>query len=536
MGRKIVRCSAPVASSILFILIGFAFIPQAGIQNDEALFASGIYEQAGIALSVKILGHRIPVMLNSYLGAFKSWVYAPIFRFWRPSPFSLRVPVVLAGAMTICLFWSLLRRIAGGRAAAAGCVLLASDTLFLITSCFDWGPVVLQHLLLVSGLLCLVQFHRERHRRLLAMGFFLFGLALWDKSLFAWILSGMATAAVVVFPKELWKSLNPRNLVLATLAFCVGAAPLIFYNIRFPLETLRANAAYTADDVAGKSHLLLSTFNGSGLFGYIPRDSTPGTPHPPRAAIERMSIRISDLTGGRRTGFLGYAGLAALSLFPLLWSTPARKPMAFSLIATVLAWIQMLYTKGAGGSVHHVILLWPFPALFIAVAFTEASRRAGRAGTLLLGGAIFFLAATSALVTNEYFALLVRNGGGVEWTDAIYPLSDCLRRVKATAIYLDDWGMFDVLRMLNRGKLPLRVGSDPLTKPQLDAEDKGVVLARISDPDAVLVGHSDSAELFTGVNAKLRAIAAEAGYRREMLADISDRNGRVMFEVFRFRR
>src|SRR6266446_735295 len=128
------------------------------------------------------LRHRIPVMLNSYLGAFKSWVYAPIFRFWRPSPFSLRVPVILAGAMTVCLFWSLLRRIAGCRAACVGCVLLASDSLFLITSCFDWGPVVLQHLLLVSGCLPLVRFHQEQRQRFLVAGFFLFGLALWDKA------------------------------------------------------------------------------------------------------------------------------------------------------------------------------------------------------------------------------------------------------------------------------------------------------------------------------------------------------------------
>jgi hypothetical protein len=323
---------------------------------------------------------------------------------------------------------------------------------------------------------------------------------------------------------------------LSGVAFCVGAAPLILYNVRFPLKTLRTNTAYTADDVAGKSHLLLSTFSGSGLFGYIPRDGDAGTPHPPRTAIERMSIRISDLTGGRRAGFLGYAGLAALLLFPLLWSTPARRPMAFSLIAMGIAWIQMLFAKGAGGSVHHVILLSPFPALFIGVAFAEASRPAGRAGTLLLAGAILFLAATSALVTNEYFAQLVRNGGGVEWTDAIYPLSDGLRRVKPRAIYIDDWGMLDVLRMLNRGKLPLRVGSDPLSKAELDAEDKGIVLARIADADAVFVGHSDSAEMFTGVNARLRAMAGEAGYRREMLAEISDRNGRPVFEVFRFQR
>src|SRR5712692_4811076 len=170
MSPKAIRCSTPLISSLLFILIGFAFIPQAGIQNDEALFASGIYQQTGIAQGVKVFGHRIPLMLLSYLGALKSWIYAPIFRLWKPSAFSLRVPVILAAAVTIWLFWSLMRRIAGYRAAAAGSALLASDTLFLITSCFDWGPVVLQHLLLVSGSLCLVRFHHEVAPRFLMAG------------------------------------------------------------------------------------------------------------------------------------------------------------------------------------------------------------------------------------------------------------------------------------------------------------------------------------------------------------------------------
>src|SRR5207302_6860219 len=136
MSPKAIGWSTPLISSLLFILIAFAFIPQAGVQNDEALFASGIYQQMGIAQGVKVFGHRIPLMLMSYLGTLKSWLYAPIFRFWKPSDYSLRVPVILASGATIWLFWSLLRRIAGDRAAAIGVVLLASDTLFLITSCF----------------------------------------------------------------------------------------------------------------------------------------------------------------------------------------------------------------------------------------------------------------------------------------------------------------------------------------------------------------------------------------------------------------
>jgi len=532
----VIRWSTPLISSLLFILISLAFIPQAGIQNDEALFASGIYQQMGIAQGVKIFGHRIPVMLISYLGALKSWLYAPIFRLWKPSAFSLRVPVILAAGGTIWLFWSLLRRIAGDRAANTGAALLASDTLFLITSCFDWGPVVLQHLLLVSGALCLVRFHHELAPTFLAGGFFLFGLALWDKALFVWILIGMAIAAALVLSRELCKSLNLRNLIMASTAFCLGAAPLIFYNVSFPLETFRSNTGFDSAEVPAKTRVLLNTFSGIALLGYIPRNDAAGHPRDPHGMIENISIRISDLTVGRTTGFLGYALLAAALLFPLLWRTPARKPMAFAVIAMAAAWIQMLYAKGAGGSVHHAILLWPFPALFVAVAFAEASRRIGPVGTPLLAAVLVYLVGANALVTNEYFSRQVRNGGGEVWTDAIYPLSDSLRRVKAHTIYINDWGILDVLRLLNRGKLPLRVGSDPLSKPQLDADDKRIVLARMSEAESIFVGHTDAAEQFAGVNARLRALAAEGGYRREMLAEIADRNGRPIFEVFRFER
>src|SRR5437879_6185586 len=204
-------------------------------------------------------------------------------------------------------------------------------------------------------------------------GFLLFALALWDQALFVWILSGMAVAATLVLSRELWKSLNLRNLITTSTAFCLGAAPLIFYNVSFPLETFRSNAAFASGEVPGKTRMLLNTFSGIALFGYLPRNDAAGHPRDPHGMIESISIKISYLAGGQPAVLLGYALLSAALLFPLLCRTPTRKPMAFALIAMAVAWIQMLYAKGAGGSVHHAILLWPFPALLVAVAFAEAS-------------------------------------------------------------------------------------------------------------------------------------------------------------------
>jgi hypothetical protein len=404
-----------------------------------------------------------------------------------------------------------------------------------MTTCFDWGPVVLQHLLLVSGVLCLLRFCQDQRRRFLAAGFFLFGLGLWDKALFAWILSGMAVATIAVFPKELWRSCGLRNLAVAGLAFCIGAAPLIRYNVLEKLATFRSNAHFDDRELPVKIQQVFSALSGQSLFGYLARnDPGDGNPRSPQTALERVSVRISEIAGSPRKGFLGYGLLLAVLLLPWVWFTPARRPMAFALIAVTVAWLQMLFGKGTGGSLHHVILLWPFPTLFIAVAFAEASRRLGPAGKPVLAIAVVFLAASSALVTNEYLAGLVRNGPEVVWTDAVYSLSDHLRRVKPPVIYIDDWGIHETLSLLSRGTLPLSDGTSPLTNPQLSEEDRQTVLNRIAELDAIHVVHPDRLEMYKGVRNKLLALAAEAGYRRESLAEIPDRNGRVMFEIFRF--
>ena len=117
------------------------------------------------------------------------------------------------------------------------------------------------------------------------------------------------------------------------------------------------------------------------------------------------------------------------------------------------------------------------------------------------------------MVTNEYFSSLVRNGGGAVWTDAIYPLSDYLKKSKPHVVYINDWGIFNVVRLLTEGQLPLQVGSDPLNKPSFDESARRILRDRISESRAVFVTHTDQNEMFKGVNAKLQTLATEAGYR-----------------------
>jgi hypothetical protein len=522
-----------LAFCLLFFVLGWLFLPHLGVQNDEALFASPLLQPKAASL-VKIGHSRLPLMLMSYLGTLKTLIYRPIFAGFGTGMYAVRAPMLLAGTASIWLFFLFLGRAAGQRAALLGCGLLAVDTLFLLTVAFDWGPVALQHLLLLGGLFFLVGFYQTRQAPRLFLGSFLLGLGMWDKALMTWMLAGILIAAVAIYPKDILSVLTPKRLGLSAAAFLLGALPLVVFNIDTKLSTFRSHTSYDAHDVPGKARLLLNTANGSSLFGWLNNEDwqTP-MPHQPAGPVETLSAKISSLAGYPRRSLLLYAFLAALLLAAFVRGA-ALRAILFALIAMIIAWIQMALTANAGGSVHHAILLWPLPQMVIAISFAAASRRLGRFGVPVLAGALAIMMIAGVLVTNEYYRLVLRNGGGQNWTDAIFRLSDYMKSDSSKTVYCVDWGIMDSLRLLNHGKLPLRVGTDLVSQAKANADDRQTLMKAIAAPDNVFLAHTKDFEFFQGNDDRLVNYATAAGFKREMLATIPDSYGRQVFEVYRF--
>jgi len=522
-----------LACCLLFFASGWLFLSHVGVQNDEALFASPLF-QPKAAYMVKIGHSRLPLMLMSYLGTLKSLIYRPIFAVFGTGVYPMRAPMLLAGAASIWLFFLFLRRAAGVRAAVIGCGLLATDTLYLLTVALDWGPVALQHLLLLGGLLLLVGFYQTCQAPRLFWGCFLLGLGMWDKALMTWMLGGVVVAAGILYGRCIWKMITPKRLAIAAGGFLLGALPLVVYNVDTKLSTFRGNTTYDAHDVPGKFHLLLATADSGGLFGWLNNEDwqTP-SPRPPVGAIASASDRISSLTGHRRHNLLLYAFLAALLLTPLTRGT-ALRAILFALIAMTVAWLQMAVTANAGGSVHHAILIWPLPQMVIAIAFAAASRRIGRFGVPVIAGVLAVLMISGFLVTNEYYRMILRDGGGQNWTDAIFRLSDYMKGDSSKAVYCVDWGIMDSLRLLNHGQVPVRVGTDLVSRAETNGDARQGVMKAIAAPDSLFLAHTKDWEFFAANDEKLVNFAAANGYRREMLATIPDSWGRPVYEVYRF--
>jgi hypothetical protein len=518
---------------VLFLASGWIFLPHAGVQNDEALFASPLFPPKASAV-VKIGHSHLRLMLMSYLGTLKTWIYRPIFATFGTGMYATRGPMLLAGAISVWLFFLFLRRAAGYRPALIGAGLLATDTLYLLTVCFDWGPVALQHLLLLGGLLLLVGFYQTCQAPRMFWGCLLLGLGMWDKALMIWMLGGIFVAAAILYRKEILAVTTLRRLGIAALGFALGALPLIVYNVDTNLSTFRSNTSYDTHDVPGKARLLMATAQGGGLLGWLNNEDwqTP-QPHSPDGAIESASAKISTLARHPRRNLMLYAFIAALLLTPLARGA-ALRAILFALIAMIVAWLQMAITANAGGSVHHAILIWPLPQMVIAISFASASRRLGRAAVPVLASALAVMMIAGLLVTNEYFALLVRNGGGQNWTDAIFRLSDYMQGTSAKTVYCVDWGIMDSLRLLNRGKLPLRIGTDMVQRAQSGDEGREVMMKAIGDPANVFLAHTKEWEFFEKNGERFVNYAASVGFRREILATIPDSYGRAVYEVYHF--
>ena len=520
---------------LVFLCAGLLLIPYPGVQNDEALFANGIYTPQTQVEHITLFGLPVPIMIMTYVGALKAWIYTPIFSVWAPSPYSLRIPVLLLGALAVWLYSRYLALISGRRAALIGALLLATDVTFLLTTTFDWGPVALQHTLLIGGLVLVLRFYRGKSMLALGSGFFLFGLALWDKALFLWMLSGIVVAAALLYHREIRSVLTVKRCGFAALAFLLGSLPFVGYNLANGFQTFRGKQ-YSFSIFSYKAEIMTRSLTGTALAGYLIDFDTPA-PVPEHAeGIEAVSLGIADLAGHPQRGPLPWLlGLAILTA-PLSFRSGRGRLLLFFAIGFAIAWFQMLITEGAGASAHHTILLWPHVIGFVAVSLASVmdsmpSRTVWVAWLLV---AVATLA--NILLINWHLAGFVRFGPGPAWTTASYSLAEAVNRTKPAVIFTADWGMGDALRMLLRGEIPIHNAVEPYHLTELDDAERQAILSRLNAEAAVYINYVDGRDVFPNAKRLFQECAEEHGFTQELIEVVRDSRGRDVFELYRFQR
>ena len=119
------------------------------------------------------------------------------------------------------------------------------------------------------------------------------------------------------------------------------------------------------------------------------------------------------------------------------------------------------------------------------------------------------------------------------FSDAIFPLSEELDSNGGT-VYAADWGTFDALSFLHRGKLALLPRWDEIAAESRNpAQDRAVKMMML-DPNARIVSHVKEREVFVGQSDRLEVLARGLELRKTVLKTIPDSNGRPVFEIFRY--
>jgi hypothetical protein len=467
-----------------FVAAACLFIPQLGIEEDEVHFVPSIYDARTVG-SVKVWGHRFPTMIETYAGAAKTYLYTPIIKAIRPTLWSLRLPVVMAGALFLWLLFVATTRLTNDLVAAALVWVIATDPVFLLTTTFDWGPVALQHLLIIAAFAFLA-----RSKPMVFMAFMAFGLAWWDKGTAAWVSGALFVSAIVFMPGPVMANVTFFNAMKAVCGFAAGALPFFQYNIWNHWATFNDNARLSIGGLPEKFRAMWATLDGRGMFGYIVRGGTP------------LWYSLAPL---------GIAAALALLLHRRV--APVRPVALFALSTGLLTWTAMLLTANGGGSVHHIILVWPWPHLFAVCVLGYALKRKP-----------FVAAATAIAISNIvmigwYAQRTYQFSPTSAWSDASFGLPGVIPANRK--IVTIDWGIDNAATFLTRGG------------PVIDRTFSGLADSDVPDIErSEFLAHAPGEEMIAGNNARFDAAIGKLGFMRVTDHIVADRRGRPFFISF----
>lgn len=457
-----------------FAWCALSAIAHPGPQYDEVLFVNGAlggHYANGSFVSARF--HGVVTMLMPYIGALKSWLYAPLFELFGVSMSTIRVPAVAAAATTICIAFALARRLFGVWPAALLAVLLATDPNYIAMSKTDYGPIVLSGLLRVGALAAYLAWMRTGSLRYVWLLAGSVALGIFNKVDFLAFAAALALAAVVVDHRRIVARVRGRPRGTAFAAVALAAVLVVEYaEIYVPARAFPATESGAG--FSGRLHevwtLYQNTMDGSGFYGYM-----TGTPLGQRTAIAAATVVVVALAAA----FVSWG----LRCRRTLAEPPAAavRTTGFLLVLLLAVGFALAATPAAVGP-HHAMLLWPLPAL-LAVSLVSAATRlrspaARIAGTAVLALGLVGLAGTQIRVADTYRSAFASDRAWPPgWTTEAYPLASAVRRYApgVDAILTVDWGIANQLLALGDDDVRRRIvddwgtfaGGDPAAIDQL---------------------------------------------------------------------
>jgi hypothetical protein len=458
---------APLAFSLLlFGVLTLAQLELPGLYYDEALdvvpsmqllLGQPVSLERGVGVWVG--NTAFPVMIMDYVGAVNTYLMVPFFAVLGVNVYSLRLMTVFLSVITLLLAYRVGRRFFGEAVALLATFLLAIHPSFVFWSRMGITVTSVMAVFSLGSLLAFVAWWDQRDGRWFVAGCLLLGLGLWSKLLFLWwILALLAVGFALLawqamevgsgWPRRLRDSLaavvTRGHFWAGALAFLLGAAPLIWYNVvsGATFATLQKNLVTTEYGV-NNLDLMRNLATAWDTFRVLLDGSYFWYQGGPFANDAYLPVFLVAAAGS--------------VLLVIEGARQHRRALFVSLAIVVLLIVESSVTV-SGHWATHLFISYPFPQLVVALcAVLVASRwRSGAkrlAGWALAAALVLPVVAGDLYVDWEYQATMNDTRGVATASNSIYKLSDYLDTqgiVKPLAV---DWGFSKNIQILTLGRV-----------------------------------------------------------------------------------
>ncbi len=475
------------ACSLITLALGAPLVKIVGLGQGEVYHAVVTVPMLGSNLA-KPLSHYpfMPLMKDSYQGSFKIFLLYVPFKLFGAGTSPLRW-TTLAIASLIPFFVVLLAaRLYGLYLGALLGVLVAADHALILIGCFDTGPAVLMLLWKLSGLWLLAEWWLGRGKPLLLFGAgWVFGMALWDKSHFLWVLAALPVCAVLL-PWRKWRErLTAANVAAGLGGFLLGAAPYLIHNLMNPLVSIKDPGHLGWDLmvhlprltywIAERGNILIDTLSGSGQYS---------------------------VAGVERNGPILFTFVATLALTLILapFGLLRRRGGTLRHAAFWLALSGLIFLAACLSPVpvkwHHLYTIYPLPYIAMTAMIAHVLAHYPALVSRRNWWVVPFFAAcvfSQLWVLRDFRRDALRTGGGIQFERAMEDVARWASQRHAeepdTRLFFDA-GFENRLSVLTRGGLPMtsfdighpdgRVSQNQLeTVPEILKWPGSIVIARL---------------------------------------------------------
>ncbi len=440
-----------IAAACVFILLATYRIELPGLYMDEVDFvnaAQGAHDNTMIHMR---LG-SVPLLIMPYLGALKAWLYAPVFHLFGVSALTIRLPAILLAAITLLIFFQLIRAKLGAVWAVIAVCIMSVDPANLFPSRLDWGPTVLMHFFQAAIFALWFSYRDKPTLWKIVLICICAGLGFFDKFNFIWLVVAFVIAVSLCYPdsvKNLWVSSSRFARWAAVILFGIVLGATLY--VIFAVLHFHFTGLHTINP-QGKWHGLLGTLSGVAVANLIFGDNSWVMPFVPFWLI------VTDC----------YLALACLFfLLPNAEAGKNRKNGFFFLLIGFLVFLQIVITPQAGGP-HHYSMIFPLP-LLVFVFFAQPLYRQLVTKNWRMFAALLLVSAATAVFgvnlhnTIGYLSRFEANASyNPRWSPEIYSLSQYINEdgLETRSVISVDWGLHNQLHALAPEKLRGRMHDD----------------------------------------------------------------------------